>query len=462
MLFFGFYYQIIPASILGGVSSNFELSYQPVCTIDHYCRSLGYPYIQSIFARIMDNGLGFIFFQVWLFFVSSLFLSKQFYFLTGKKILSTVLFFAIVLNPKLFKYTLMLVEEGLYISFLIFTCALLVWFCRKISWKILILLSLTIGLIITIRPAGYALLPLLLIIWLFYYKHMSISPIWSLMVVLIPAMSIVSFESYLYYSNNHHQRESTLGVNLLGIVPQIAINKPVQSDFPILTDRLYDKGKSIRELINQAENFSIAQYLRNEIRPVYHDLGGLSPDIDEAIKIYKTELGTRDAVTTGVFIEYAKANPIEILKYIALNFIGNWQISEILNLENWQKLNQNLNQHVLKETLEVSSVQRHLKVIRNYAPYIAWVKWVFVLIFSLCIYLFITGWSDWKKETNKMSYTAITSFLNIIFPVLIFGYFLLLSIIINVQVRLIFIYWPLMVLVLCLTLLRVFNFKKME
>ena len=78
----------------------------------------------------------------------------------------------------------------------------------------------------------------------------------------------------------------------------------------------------------------------------------------------------------------------------------------------------------------------------------------------MCIYLFIVGLTDWNREKDKLSYSATTGFLSLILPLLIFGYILLLSIVINVQVRLVFTYWPLMVLILFLFLLRVLDLKK--
>ncbi len=461
-LFFSYYYQIIPDFLLGVVSQDALLvDFNSIFNDGGSARSLGYRYMQSVFSNLVtEDRQIFIFFQVWLFFISGLFLFKQFYFLTGRKIFSILMFLTVVLNPKIFKYTLMIEEEGVYISLVMFLCALMIQFCRTISWKILALLSLTIGVMISIRPTGYALLPLLPIFFIFYYKHLSINPIHSFMIVLIPVMSVISFESYLYHSNSDYQRESTLGVNLLGSIPLIAENKPENSRFPILVDNLYEKGKNVRKLISQADSFSIAQYLRNEIHPMYHDSGELPGDIRNQITMYKSEFGTRDSITTGVYIEFAKENPVETLKHIALTFIGHWQISEILNSEDWKKLSQDLNTHTLKNTQEVIYVQKHMKVIKHYTSIISWVKLLFVLILLLCIYLFIVGLTDWNREKDKLSYSATTGFLSLILPLLIFGYILLLSIVINVQVRLVFTYWPLMVLILFLFLLRVLDLKK--
>lgn len=129
MLFHG---NIIPHSLYGITSDIPQLTpFNPECVSDRYCCSLGYPFIQSVFLFFSDNVSMFLFLQVFLFSFSCVYLSYEFFKLANNKILSMLLFLSIYLNPKVFKYSFTTTEEGIFLSLIAISTALIIRFGRK-------------------------------------------------------------------------------------------------------------------------------------------------------------------------------------------------------------------------------------------------------------------------------------------------------------------------------------------
>lgn len=445
-----FYSGVLPHSLLGDITGSYVLNYDYVCNSSHYCRSLGYPFLQNIFLFFQANASVFIFFQVFLFSFSCIFLATEFYKLTHQKILSYFLFFSIFLNPKVFKYTFSISEEGVFISLIAIVTALIIKFSRKKDINILLILSFIIGIAITIRPSGYAMLPLLFIILLFYWNFLKIKKVKLFLFLFTPVFLLITGESYLYHSNNLQDRETTLGVILLGKIPLIAINKPKNTQYPKLSKITYERGVKVREEIDNVDSFILKQYLRNVFNGSYQDLGSLYKPMSNEIMEYKKEFGSRDKVTSGLFKEYALVNPWETLKAVGLTFIGLWQLSEVLSLENRNKLVAFYQLKPINDKYHQEKVKSYLDSIKNHTKLAKITKFIMFLLLSATIILFSYGVLNLtKKRTQKI--TAI-DFSTFIFPVMLNGYFLLIAIIAIVEMRFILTYWSVLMVIFFLVI----------
>ncbi|SFV53136.1 hypothetical protein MNB_SUP05-5-838 [hydrothermal vent metagenome] len=458
ILYVVFYSGLLPQSVVGEMISNtITLSYNPVCLSENYCRSLGHDFLQKIFLVFNANGLIFIFAQVLLFSFSCVFLAKEFYKLTNQKILSYLLLFSIFLNPKVFKYAFTISEEGVFIPLIAIVVALIIKFSRKKDINILLVLSFIIGLAITIRPAAYAMVPLLLIILFVYWQFFKGIRIKTFLYLFVPLVLLVSAESYLYYSNNSKDRETTAGVMLLGKTPLIGINKPLISKYPELSNTIYERGKLVRKTVDSIDDFSLQQYLRNIFNPIYHDLGGLYQPIAQKIEFYKQQFGTRDTVTQGIFKEYAKENPLATIEIIGLNFVGLWQLSEILTTEQRKVFSNWLKQDYINDNYHKERIKYHFSVIKKFAKFAKVAKIVMFILLLATIYLFIRGFLNIFVALKNKKIIDAVSFSSFIFPVMLNGYFLLVAIMINVQMRFILTYWSVLMVILFLTIYLILN-----
>ena len=442
----------LPKSLLGYVSGNQLLSYNPVCDSMYFCRSLGYPFLQNIFLFFQADESIFIFSQVLLFSFSCIFLASEFYKVTNQKILSYLLFFSIYLNPKTFKYGFTISEESVFIPLIAIVSALIIKFSRNRDITTLLTVSFAVGISITVRSAGYAMLPLLFIILVIYWRQFGNARVKAVLFSFLPAILLITGESYLYYANNTHDRETTQGVVLLGKVPLIAVNKPKDSQYPNLSNIAYQRGELVRNTIDSIDNFSLQQYLRNVFNPVYNDLKGLYQPMSKQITHYKKQFGSRDKVTSGLFKEYAKENPLTTLKIIALNYVGLWQLSEILTSEQSTELSQWLREQPIIDSYHKDRVLYHFDVIKNHIFFAKTAKVFFLILLLATYYLFIEGSLKLLKNYKDQVKINALYFNVFIFPVMLNGYFILLAIMINVQMRFILTYWSVLMVILFFTL----------
>lgn len=247
--------------------------------------------------------------------------------------------------------------------------------------------------------------PILIIIFIIFFSEFNKSKTKFLIALFLPVIFLISFESYLYHANNTKERETTAGVMLLGKTPLIGLNKPQNSKYPKLSNIIYERGKKVRRIVNSSDDFHIRQYLRKPLDASYHDLGNLYKPIAKKISEYKKIYGTRDSVTKGVFKEYLIANLVEAIKLISLNFIGLWQLSEILTTEGVDKymswrINNKIDDKYHKEKLD-----NFFNVIKSHAKF---AKITMTIILLATVYLFIYGvlknFKSFKNSKKNNSY----------------------------------------------------------
>jgi hypothetical protein len=427
-------------------------------------RSLGYPYFMHFVSLFSDNILILRFSQLFLFSLSIVILSREFYLLTKSKVASYLLGTSIFLNVKVSKYCFAITEEALFIPLIIVITSLIIRVCRKLNIKNIILLSLMVGLLASTRPIGIVFFPVLLIIFLLNLPKIRGKIFLYLGVFIVPFIILVVSENYLYlFHEKSDYRTRTIGVNLIGKTPQIAINKPKDSSYPSLSNLIFDKGLVIRKIIDSQDNFALQQYFRNMLAVEYHDLGTMDKDLSDEIGKYSKEQkhNSRDEVTQGVFMEYLKENPWKYFEITMFNYMANWHLSEILTKDNLSKLKEFSNGDLYKgipKNMDIS-LNDHIKVLGRHAKYAIYAKIFMITVFIFTIAMLLIGLFRFFSPIDKEKIPPFDLLL-IIFPLSLHGYLLAISLIINVQMRFILTFWPIIMVIFLMLLFKIMQVRK--
>ena len=460
-LFFAYYYQFIPTSIAGSIEIDITKDMGSKASIS---RSLGYPYLMWFTSTFSDDILVLRFFQLFLFSFSIVVLSREFYLLTKSKLMSYLLGISIFLNVKVSKYCFAITEEALFIPLIIIVTSLIIRVCRNLNIGNIILLSIVVGLLASTRPIGVVFIPALLIIFLLNLPRIKRKYLLYLGALMTPFIVLTISENYLYllHAESDH-RSRTIGVNLIGKVPQIAVNKPESSFYASLSDLIYEKGVVIRKIIDSQDSFALKQYFRNVLAVEYHDLGSMDEDLSNEIGRYAKEqkYHSREEVTQGIFIEYLKENFIKYFQITALNYVANWQLSEVLTRSDLSKLKEFTNSKLYKSMPKSMNIRldHHINTLTRHAIYAIYAKIFMFILFIITNIMLILGLFKFFNSADKSEVSPFV-LLSIVLPLSLHGYFLAISLIINAQMRFILTFWPIMMVIFIIALSKMVKIRK--
>jgi hypothetical protein len=461
LLFFAYYYQIVPVSITGSIDIDITKDMEFRGGVD---RSLGYPYFMHFISLFSENILILKFFQLFLLSFSIIFLSREFYFLTSNKTISFILGMTIFLNVKVSKYGFTITEEALFIPLIIIIASLVIRVCMNINIRNVVLLSLMVGLLVSIRPIGIVFVPALFIIFLLNLPKIRKKSILYLSAFIVPLIILITLENYLFLMHAESDyRSRTIGVNLIGKTPQMAINKPKNSYYPSLSNLIYDKGLVIRKIIDSQDSFALKQYFRNVLAVEYHDIGTMDKDISDEIGRYSIEQKnhSRGEVTQGIFTEYLQENFSKYFEITALNYLANWHLSEILTKSDLSKLKEFTNSKMYENMPKSMDIRldHHIKVLSRHTKYAVYAKIFMIATFIVSIVMLVLGLFKFLNSTDKEKVHPFY-LLSIIFPLLLHGYLLAISLIINIQMRFILTFWPIIMIIFIMALFKIMKVQK--
>jgi hypothetical protein len=440
-----FHMRLLPASVIGAIDIDIRSTMTFSCCGS---RAAGYSYFIKIISIFTESIFVLKFIQIYIFSLSVIFLSYQFFKLTESKLLSILLLFSILLNFKISKYGYLISEEALYIPALIFFAGCLIMSGNIKSNMSFIFVGLFAGILIAVKSIGVSIIPLVLIFLILITIKNRPKFLNNFIALFLPLFFVIFIETWLY-SLNHSERIRTLGVNLLGKIPLISIQQPYDSKFPDLANLMYERGKLIRGLVDKGDSFYAKQFLRNSLAGDYHDLGGIDKDVDKEIKKYIAISSlSREDVTKNLFLEFFAVNKIEYLKFTILNYLGVWHLSEIMvenDIDNinsilvsnyFLNLPQNMNLHL----------DKHSFVVSKYAKIAPFARLFMIIAFLSSIILLVVGYSRaYGKLKNGLQIDALT-IMALIFPILLHTYFIIVATVINIQLRYVLTYWPIIMI----------------
>lgn len=416
--------------ILGNKYVFKEINYTFTCrNLDFYCRNLSYEFYKYIFSFFTNNPNIIFFFQLSLFSFSSFYLVEQlnfknFYF----KFLSFLFIFG---NPKVFKYCFSLTEESLFISFIGISLALFTKVIYNYSFKSLLFLSFFIGISFAIRPAGIFLFVLPLIIFIKYYSLIKLKLLIIIFLIFLP----LQLDKIFFYKINGVHQPSFFWGTMLGKIPLFAKNINHQDDnyfeFQKILSQLNQKFKKDLEMIN---SHTLRQYHRNSTIELFKT-SKIAGEIKIINDYFKSQEKHSNLIIKETFFSLLKENYLLFSKELFLNYLGIWELREVLNKKNHIEYF-----NLLKENkLNFSEKYNHILKSTNHPNFIVILSKIFMIIFFI-INLYIFGIYFFYLIKKK----DISAQFNLLFYliVIINFYFLIISISTNIQTRLILTIWP--------------------
>jgi len=169
-----------------------------------------------------------------------------------------------VVNP----YHAEIMTESLFMSLLVAHLALLIRYCRRPDWRWAAAASVMGGLITTVKPSGYALLPVLALMVLMVRGELA-NAVWkNLVAALIPMLLVIAAERA--YSHHYHgsQATSLTGIHFFAKAGMIDAPERASSESDPWRKRLLialeEDFAPIRQLLRQAPDSGMRTAMVND------------------------------------------------------------------------------------------------------------------------------------------------------------------------------------------------------
>ncbi|MAI28698.1 MAG: hypothetical protein CMP38_00675 [Rickettsiales bacterium] len=262
-------------------------------------------------------GVDIIFFQKFLFSLSVCFFLNSF---VKVNIFFPILLILVIFNLFYTSFSNSILTESLFFSFINFALAILL--SKKSNIFLTILLGIFVGLIITIKPVGFAIaIPIIIFYILKFYKSAN-----NKIITFILFLSLIIFIENRLFFLKHDKRNSVLDSVVTGKLITLASNKNFQVDkYP----------SEIRELVNEAKSdFSkVDLYLSKIKNPLLR--AELRADYEVIAQYQYLEYKFNDDKKSIIediiqenyidyFFEIIRNNFFEYLKLSTSHYIGMW------------------------------------------------------------------------------------------------------------------------------------------
>ncbi len=187
--------------------TNTYLSFNPL-------RTAGYPLFTKGLLWIYDDLVFIAVVQHCLFVACSIWLLVEVIKISGSYLLAVVISLALAANMDLLRFHSVIATESLYVSLSLGFIAVTLSFLRDSRFSKLAALSVITGLAITVRPIGYALVPLLFLLIILNFRCFRGRLVGSILLIFLPMLLILAAEHFVYTSRHGNVRESLLGLHL--------------------------------------------------------------------------------------------------------------------------------------------------------------------------------------------------------------------------------------------------------
>ena len=356
--------------------------------------------------------------------------------------IANFLFFIIIINPKILKYSFGTQEESFYVPALLFGISSLIGFILKKDIKNLIYLNLSFALIVLIRQAGIVFYFLIILINVYYlinignenYKKKISLTIVALLILISPEVINKTLMKRLNPEKIKNHYFSMHALTSL-ISKQESYHDDNDSDLSKLISNRINKLNRIRKIENLDKN----KRLNFEciIFPAMNNLSYLHPKILNFYKDnYKKDLNKQ------LFFLYIKnffKNPNIFLKKFHQCFYGNFLLAELLTKEEIASMEKILINPIFDDD-DRRIIKRFNEISKNYYNIIEPLRIINISILVITLISIIISIKSLVQ--NKKDKFAI---LSIIFFCM---YYLVINLHVNltsVQVRFFFTYYPLLI-----------------
>lgn len=356
--------------------------------------------------------------------------------------IANFLFFIIIINPKILKYSFGTQEESFYIPALLFGISSLIGFILKKDIKNLIYLNLSFALIVLIRQAGIVFYFLIILINVYYlinisnenYKKKISLTIVALLILISPEVINKNLMKRLNPEKIKNHYFSMHALTSL-ISKQESYHDDNDSDLSKLINNRINKLNRIREIENLDKN----KRLNFEciIFPAMNNLSYLHPKI---LDFY--EKNNKKDLNKQLFFLYIKnffKDPNIFLKKFHQCFYGNFLLAELLTKEEMASMEKILINPIFDDD-DRRIIKRFHEISKNYYNIIEPLRIINISILVITlISIIISIKSLLKNNKDKFAILSILFFCM---------YYLVINLhvnLISVQVRWFFTYYPLLI-----------------
>ena len=431
-----------------------EINYQFTCeNLNFYCRNLTYEFFKFFFSIFSNNPYVVYFFQLFLFSYSCLYLIEKIKFKKKDTILKFIFFLIIFSNPKVFKYCFSLTEEALFISLITICLGLFIHIFTKYSLKNFVILSFLLGITYAVRPAGIFLILLPIII---FYRNFNLIKLRIILIIILLLMPL-QINNAIFYKIHSIQQPSFFWGTILGKIPLFAQKINLENKNNIEFQKILIKlNQQIYDDLEILKTHTLKQFHRNSSIELFK-----TAEVAGEVKIIKNYLETKELHSNEIiketFYDLLKVNYISFIKELFLNYLGIWELREILTKKNHDKYNNYLN----KKSINFYEKYNHILQSTTHPNIIVIFAKIFMLFFFLInLLIFYNYVVNYKKNDD-----ALYKDLQFYFILLINFYFIVVCISTNVQTRLILTIWPIISFTIIFFMLQKFlkiNFNSIK
>jgi len=225
-----------------------------------------------------------------------------------------------IFNIELIRNCFYILTESLSTTLVLFMSIFLINFINTKKILFLFLISLFIGISISIRPSSYSYVALFLPFLVLYFSWFIKNTLKKLLSLLVPlGVVLLSSCTIQYFKNGFFGSESFLGNNLIGKILLVAReNSP--SSHPKIMKEIDEFAAPIRGML-KTTNCLHFKYLL--IAPHYYDYLRFS-EMDRLKKSLHYEHPLTDKVLREVALDAIKAQPLLYAQDVLINFYALW------------------------------------------------------------------------------------------------------------------------------------------
>ena len=225
-------------------------------------------------------------------------------------------------NPLIWKYSNFILSESLYISFSLLFFGFLIKGIIKKSSLNLYLASLTLGLLILIKPVAYAYLASLMLIFFIKLKFKK-----SILFLLPCLLTLFITCSVNYFKNDFFSTQIFGGYNIVGQVSNLI--KPSKKDENLFIKEKIEKLEFINKKIPDPPYSNWKDYYWKTTLTYNYSLWNIEPEIEEYItkNINITEVDKIKAINKlcwQISKDAIIENPINYIQSVFIHFKSMW------------------------------------------------------------------------------------------------------------------------------------------
>lgn len=257
----------------------------------------------------------------------------QFHRLTRAYLWSLGLLLLVAGNLLALKYCFIVMPQAVNLGLLILALGLLCQFAVDKQLKYIGYFSLTIGLSVIVRPAYYAFVSCLLLLFFLARVYFPTFNIRNLAIALLPlTLCVLAGATWHYTFTGMFKTQSFTGEVLIGKAGMIVDNS-VQSTHPDTVSAMSNMAEKIRTLVNKGPDLHTQFLLSSEFYDAFKYEPPYAHRIIKALVKYAAPPTTYvelDQMRMALALEIIQQRPMAYLKNVWMSYMALWQLWSLM------------------------------------------------------------------------------------------------------------------------------------